>query len=334
MAKIRVHELAARIGRQNREVIEALKEKGVEVKSHMSSLDEASVAYINQKFLHSGKEQITKVDNSRTEEKMVTAKPEAEKAEAPKKKKNIIRVYHAQNASDGGKNRPKRQAQDKKPGARGPQAAKAPRNTETAPKKPAEAVKRQPETPAEKPTEQAKAPETAAPTTTAHTHNWVAVTTTVHHDAVTSQVWKEDSAAWDETVVTKAAWDEQRLVQDAYDENVMISDAYDEPVYGWAGICNACGYVFQPGDDVGVHMAAGCWSSWHDEWRPTGEVIHHDAVYQTVHHDAVYQTVHHDAETTVVHHDATGHYETVVTQAAWDETVVTGYTCSGCGATK
>jgi hypothetical protein len=24
----------------------------------------------------------------------------------------------------------------------------------------------------------------------------------------------------------------------------------------------------------------------------------------------------------------------VVTQAAWDETVVTGYTCSGCGATK
>ena len=162
MSKIRVHELAARIGRQNREVIEALKEKGVEVKSHMSSLDEASVAYINQKFLHRGKEQITKVDNSRTEEKMVTAKPEAEKAEAPKKEKNIIRVYHAQNASDGGKNRPKRQAQDKKPGARGPQAAKAPRNTETAPKKPAEAVKRQPETPAEKPTEQAKAPETAA----------------------------------------------------------------------------------------------------------------------------------------------------------------------------
>ena len=162
MAKIRVHELAARIGRQNREVIEALKEKGVEVKSHMSSLDEASVAYINQKFLHRGKEQITKVDNSRTEEKMVTAKPEAEKAEAPKKKKNIIRVYHAQNASDGGKNRPKRQAQDKKPGARGPQAAKAPRNTEVAPKKPAETVKRQPEAPAEKPAEQAKAPETAA----------------------------------------------------------------------------------------------------------------------------------------------------------------------------
>lgn len=179
-----------------------------------------------------------------------------------------------------------------------------------------------------------KAPETAAPTTTAHTHNWVAVTTTVHHDAVTSQVWKEDSAAWDETIVTKAAWDEQQLVQDAYDENKLVQDAYDEPVYEWVDICNRCGHVFlDPNEDINEHMAAGCWSSWHAEMMQTGSV-HHDAVYQTVHHDAVYQTVHHDAETTVVHHDATGHYETVVTQAAWDETVVTGYTCSGCGATK
>lgn len=179
-----------------------------------------------------------------------------------------------------------------------------------------------------------KAPETAAPTTTAHTHNWVAVTTTVHHDAVTSQVWKEDSAAWDETVVTKAAWDEQQLVQDAYDENKLVQDAYDEPVYEWVSVCNKCGYKFlDPTEDITIHMEAGCWSSWHDEMMQTGS-IHHDAVYQIVHHDAVYQTVHHEAETTVVHHDATGHYETVVTQAAWDETVVTGYTCSGCGATK
>ena len=184
---------------------------------------------------------------------------------------------------------------------------------------------------------------TAAPTTTAHTHNWVAVTKTVHHDAVTSQVWKEDSAAWDETVVTKAAWDEQVLSQAAYDEPVLVSEAYDEPVYGWVGVCNACGHkFFDPNEDIDVHMHQGCWSSWHDEWLQIGtthhdavySTVHHDAVYTTVHHDAVYTTVHHDAETTVVHHDATGHYETVVTQAAWDETVTTGYKCSGCGATK
>ena len=175
---------------------------------------------------------------------------------------------------------------------------------------------------------------TAAPTTTAHTHNWVVVTKTVHHDAVTSQVWKEDSVAWDETVVTKAAWDEQVLSQAAYDEQVLVSEAYDEPVYGWVDVCNACGHHFWTADDdVDVHMHQGCWSSWHAEWLQIG-TTHHDAVYNTVHHDAVYTTVHHDAETTVVHHDATRHYETVVTQAAWDETVTTGYKCSGCGATK
>lgn len=178
------------------------------------------------------------------------------------------------------------------------------------------------------------AAQTTAPTTTAHTHNWVAVTKIVHHDAVTSQVWKEDTAAWDETVVTKAAWDEQVLSQEAYDEQVLVSEAYDEPVYAYVEVCNACGHAFlDPNEDVLVHMAAGCWSSWHGENRQVG-TTHHDAVYSTVHHDAVYTTVHHDAETTVVHHEATGHYETVVTQAAWDETVTTGYKCSGCGATK
>lgn len=178
------------------------------------------------------------------------------------------------------------------------------------------------------------AAQTTAPTTTAHTHNWVAVTKIVHHDAVTSQVWKEDTAAWDETVVTKAAWDEQVLAQEAYDEQVLVSEAYDEPVYVCVAICNACGHEFwDPNDDIDVHMHQGCWSSWHGENRQVG-TTHHDAVYNTVHHDAVYTTVHHDAETTVVHHEATGHYETVVTQAAWDETVTTGYKCSGCGATK
>ena len=179
-----------------------------------------------------------------------------------------------------------------------------------------------------------KAPETAAPTTTAHTHAWVPVTSVVHHDATYKTVWVQDFAAWDETVIIKAAWDEQVLVQDAYDENVMISDAYDEPVYAWVGICNECGHKFlDPNEDIDVHMGAGCWSSWHDEWMQVG-TTHHDAVYQTVHHEATYQTVHHEAETTIVHHDATGHNEQVVDQAAWDETVITGYTCSGCGAAK
>ena len=161
MAGIRVHELAKELGRPNREVIEALKANGVDVKSHMSRLEESHIRMIKEKFSQMGKEQIAKVENSRTEEKVVTSKPDTEKAEAPKKKKNIIRVYHAQNASDGGKNRPKRPAGDKRPaGARParPQGAKRP--ADTAARKPAEAAKKPVEQPVKKPVEQAKVSET------------------------------------------------------------------------------------------------------------------------------------------------------------------------------
>ena len=182
-----------------------------------------------------------------------------------------------------------------------------------------------------------KAPETQ-PQTTAHTHAWVPVTKVVHHDATYKTVWVQDSAAWDETVITKAAWDEQVLVQAAYDEQVLVQAAYDEPVYEWVSVCNVCGYQFPlgtTGDQLEYHIFddPGCGGGWHGVQVQTGSV-HHDAVYQTVHHDAVYNTVHHDAETNVVHHDATGHYETVVTKEAWDEQVTTGYKCSGCGAAK
>ena len=164
-----------------------------------------------------------------------------------------------------------------------------------------------------------KAPETTAPTTTAHTHAWVPVTNTVHHDAVTRQVWKEDTAAWDENV----------LVQDAWDENVPVQDAWDGPSVAEVDNCNVWGYVYPigaSGDDYDYHALVnpGDGGGWYTEARQVG-TTHHDAVYNTIHHDAVYQTV---------HHEATGHYETVVDQDAWDETVTTGYKCSGCGATK
>ena len=114
----------------------------------------------------------------------------------------------------------------------------------------------------------------------------------------------------------------------------VVDDAWDGPIYARVGICNRCGHEFlDPNEDITIHMEAGCWSSWHSEPRQVG-TTHHDAVYQTVHHDAVYQTMHHDAETTTVHHEATGHNEQVVDQAAWDETVTTGYKCSICGAVQ
>ena len=125
MSKIRVHELASEIGRQNRGVIEFLKQKGMDVKSHMSAVDDAYARLVKDKFLDRGKEPIAKVDTPKTEEKVMTAQAENNATEAPKKKKNIIRVYHAHNASDGGKNaKPKRPNTDKRPAAK-PQAARA-----------------------------------------------------------------------------------------------------------------------------------------------------------------------------------------------------------------
>lgn len=116
-------------------------------------------ARIKEHLSQRGKEQITNVDNSRTDEKMVTTKPEAEKTEAPKKKKNIIRVYHAQNASDGGKNRPKRPASDKKSAARPQQKPQAVKPAEPVQQKPAaEAAPKKPQAAAPSETPETKKP--------------------------------------------------------------------------------------------------------------------------------------------------------------------------------
>ena len=94
MSKLRVHELARELGRQNREVIEFLKSKGVDVRSHMSMVDEPAISIVRDRFKKNnnrGKEHIAKLETPKTEEKVVTAKSEGDKTETPKKKKNIIR---------------------------------------------------------------------------------------------------------------------------------------------------------------------------------------------------------------------------------------------------
>lgn len=65
MSKLRVHELARELGRQNREVIEFLKSKGVDVRSHMSMVDEPAVSEVKNRFRkdnnNRGKEHIAKL---------------------------------------------------------------------------------------------------------------------------------------------------------------------------------------------------------------------------------------------------------------------------------
>ena len=101
MTKKRVHELAKEIGIENKELLEILKNKNIEVKSHMSSVEEHVMDEI-KKDINSSKD----VSKSSGEAK---AEP----------KKNIVRVFRPQNTKSGGA-RPQGQGARPVGGARPP----------------------------------------------------------------------------------------------------------------------------------------------------------------------------------------------------------------------
>ena len=89
MPKSRIYEIAQELNKTNKEVIEFLKEKKVEVKSHMSTLEEKDEKMVRDAF--TGK-------NEGKEEKK-------EAADRQKKKSNLIQVFRPQNAqTQEGKN--------------------------------------------------------------------------------------------------------------------------------------------------------------------------------------------------------------------------------------
>lgn len=81
MSKIRVYELAKQIEKENADILAVLKENGVEVKNHMSSIDEAAVELVKKAF---GKAK--KVEPKKAEKLAEPNKEEApKKEETPKK---------------------------------------------------------------------------------------------------------------------------------------------------------------------------------------------------------------------------------------------------------
>ena len=84
MSKIRVHELAKELNKTNKELLDFLKSKEIEVKSHMSSLSDEQIQMV--KGAMAGK--ATKTDG-----------------EDAQKKKNIVQVFRPQNSKQN--NRPK-----------------------------------------------------------------------------------------------------------------------------------------------------------------------------------------------------------------------------------
>ena len=120
--------MARELGMTNREVMDTLKSLGIDVKSHMSSVEDTLAGKVREKYEIIRKEQKVEAPNN---EKNVN-----KQEETPKKKKNIIRVYHAQNASDGGKRKQgERRRGDRRPGQGRNQnsnrpSSQAPRNQE------------------------------------------------------------------------------------------------------------------------------------------------------------------------------------------------------------
>ena len=110
-----------------------------------------------------------------------------------------------------------------------------------------------------------------------HTHNWVNITKTVNHPAVTHQ-------------------------EDVYENRqVKVKDAWDEKVYVKTVItCRQCGFTTSSPDEMENHMLEN------------GHSCSSRDIYKTVHHDAVYETQRVKVGTRTVT-DKTAWTETVVT---------------------
>ena len=92
MSKMRVYELAKELGRDNKDIINCLTANGVEVKSHMSVLEDDQVQTVRR--------QVPAREIVRKPAESAPAAGEAKTGEAPKKK-NISRVFHSQNSRTG-----------------------------------------------------------------------------------------------------------------------------------------------------------------------------------------------------------------------------------------
>ena len=150
----------------------------------------------------------------------------------------------------------------------------------------------------EKPSEQQNNNQTTSEAQTLHIHNWENITTTIHHDAVTRDVW----------------------VVDEPEKNIYI-----ERKQYWCQYCN-CRWSYSSQnndeadlnrmlDDMDNHLVR-CENNWQadpyrmDFNRPIINVISSDDIVTI---------------------DEKGHYETEIIKAAYDEEKIIGQKCMGCG---
>lgn len=136
MAKLRVYELAQELKKTNKEVLEYLKGKNIEVKSHMSTLEEK-----DEKMVREGLSGNKENKSEGKEENKAAGKKTADR---PKKKSNLIQVFRPQNAmTQEGKNFRRNKPAGNRPqqGAGKEQSEKPAEVQNKAATKPAETVK-------------------------------------------------------------------------------------------------------------------------------------------------------------------------------------------------
>ncbi len=117
MTKLRVHELAKELNMDNKELLDILKSKNIDVKSHASTVEDDVAAQIRKEAAagNKGAGKNTEETGERAEEK------QADKDAAPKKKNLafVIRPQNSKNSSRLQGKRPSRPAQGGRPGSEG-----------------------------------------------------------------------------------------------------------------------------------------------------------------------------------------------------------------------
>ena len=174
MTKMRVHELAKELGMDNKELMDVLIKKNVDVKSHMSSLGDETVDEMRKGFK---RKKAVPADRPAASEKSVTADKTASTEEEAPKKKNIVQVFRPQNSKNSSRlqsGRSGSHSANGHVGARPAGAAQAPRPAASAAapgthpavnNTPAPQAPQAPQTPKTE-TPQAAASQTAEPQTT------------------------------------------------------------------------------------------------------------------------------------------------------------------------
>ena len=126
MTKLRVHELAKELNMDNKELLDILKSKNIDVKSHASTVEDDVAAQIRKEAAagNKGAGKNTEETGERAEEK------QADKDAAPKKKNLafVIRPQNSKNSSRLQGKRPSRPAQGGRPGSEGRPARPAGEN--------------------------------------------------------------------------------------------------------------------------------------------------------------------------------------------------------------